>query len=169
MALADSLLPEFDQELATTRRVLEACPADRADWKPHPKSFSVGELGLHIANLLTWAGRTLEATEYDVDPPDGSAAPAPVFESVAANLTRFDQNSAAARASIANATDEDLKVHWTLKHAGRELFTLPRLACLRSFILNHLIHHRGQLTVYLRQLEVPLPQVYGPTADAPMF
>ncbi len=165
MALRDSFLPELDQELATTRALLALVPEAQTSFRPHPKSWTLGQLALHLANLLAWMPLTLERDELDLDPPGGPAFPPPTFESAAANLRLFDANARRARASLAAASDECLRGPWTLKKRGQTLFTAPRMACVRSFQLNHLIHHRGQLTVYLRLVDVPLPPVYGPTAD----
>lgn len=167
MPIRDSLLPELDQELATTRKLLEVVPEAKTGFRPHEKSWTLGELSLHVANVLSWLPLTMQATEIDLSPPGGEPLTPPVFESAAATLRRFDETSRAARAALAGASDEDLGVPWTLKRRGQALFTLPRVACVRSFVLNHLIHHRGQLTVYLRMCDVPLPPVYGPTADVP--
>ena len=164
MAIRDSLLAELDQELASARRLLEAVPPDRAGYRPHEKSWTLGELSLHVASVLTWQIFTLERDEVDLADPTFSP---PAFESVQANLRTFDANAAAARAALELASDEHLKRPWTLRRQGQVMFTMPRLACLRSFVLNHLIHHRGQLTVYLRMCDVPLPPIYGPTADVP--
>lgn len=165
MALRDALLAELEQELATTRLLLAAVPEAKTSFRPHPKSWTLGELALHLANLLSWLPLTLEGTELDLDPPGGPSFTPPRFESAAATLRLFDANAKAARAALATATDAQLAVPWTLKKHAQALFTLPRAACLRSFVLNHLIHHRGQLTVHLRLVDVPLPPVYGPTAD----
>jgi len=166
MAIRDSLLPELDHELASTRKVLAAIPEAKTGFRPHPKSFTLGELALHVTNVLTWLPRTLTTTELDIDPPGGWKRP--VFESAAATLVQFDENARAARAALADASDADFLVPWTLEKRGQALFTLPRVACVRSFVFSHMIHHRGQLTVYLRLCDVPVPQVYGPTADAPL-
>ena len=165
MAIRDTLLTELDNELATTRTLLALVPASRTSFRPHPKSWTLGELSLHLANVLTWLPTTLKTTELDLDPPGGPKFVPPKFESAAATLAMFDETARAARAALANASDADLAVPWSLKKHGQVMFTLPRAACLRSFVLNHLIHHRGQLTVYLRMCDVPLPPVYGPTAD----
>jgi len=165
MALCDALLPELDQELATTRKLLAAVPEARTSFRPHPKSWTLGELGLHLANLLTWLPMTLKSTELDLDPPSGPKFVPPRFESAAATLKRFDDNARAARGALAVASDAEMLVSWTLKRGGVPLFTLPRAACLRTFVMNHLIHHRGQFSVYLRLCDIPLPSIYGPTAD----
>ena len=165
MAIRDALLPELEQELATTRTLLASVPEAKTSFRPHPKSWTLGELALHVANVLTWLPATLESTELDLDPPGGPRFVSPKFESSAATLRAFDANARAAKAALAEATDAQLGVPWTLKKHGQAMFTLPRAACVRSFVMNHLIHHRGQLTVYLRLVDVPLPPVYGPTAD----
>ena len=165
MAIAESILPEFDHETATTRTLLERVPADKAEWKPHAKSMSLGQLAMHIANLPNWASITLERTEFDPNPPDGSRVTTPAFESGSALLQTYDANVSAARVLLARTTDAEFMVPWTLKNGGKRLFSMPRIAVFRSFILNHAVHHRGQLSVYLRLLDVPIPNIYGPTAD----
>ncbi len=163
MTISASLLPEFDQETKNTRAVLERVPEDQAGWKPHPKSYSLGELALHLANLPTWGALTLEQTSFDLS--SGSGAQTRSFTTTQDLLATFDANSAAARAALAAASDADLMVGWTLLNKGTPVFSLPRVAVFRSFVMNHAIHHRGQLTVYLRLRDVPLPSIYGPTAD----
>ena len=167
MPIADSLLPEFDQEMATTRRALERVPSDQGAWKPHPKSFPLGHLAQLIALLPGWVVSTLKQTELDLNPP-GGGYPGYSLQPTEALLRLFDDNVKQARAAIAEASDEDMAVPWSLKSGGRTLLTLPRSVVLRQQVLNHLFHHRGQLTVYLRLLDVPLPWVYGPTADERM-
>ena len=164
MALNEMLLPEFDQEVATTRLLLERVPAQDAAWKPHPKSMSLGNLAVHVANLAAWLGMTLTSTELDlaVSPP-----PAP-FTTVEALLAVFDANVASSRAALTKSTDADFAVPWSLKNGDEVYFTLPRAVIVRSSALNHLIHHRAQLGVYLRLRDVPLPPCYGPTADIGM-
>jgi uncharacterized damage-inducible protein DinB len=164
-AIRDALLPELDQELASTRALLASVPEAKTAFRPHPRSWTLGELSLHLANLLTWLPMTLKTSELDLDPPAGPRFVPPRFESAAATLRMFDETARAARAALAAASDADLAVPWTLKKRGQAMFTLPRAACVRSFVMNHLIHHRGQLTVYLRMCDVPLPPIYGPTAD----
>jgi len=164
-ALRDALLPELEIELATTRTLLALVPEEKTSFRPHAKSWTLGELALHLANLLTWLPMTVKGTELDLDPPGGPKLVPPRFESAAATLRTFDANAQAARGALAGASDADLRVPWTLKKGGIAVFTMPRVACVRSFVMNHLIHHRGQLTVYLRLVDVPLPPVYGPTSD----
>ena len=168
MAIRDALLPEFDQEMKVTRSVLAALPEAKTAFRPHAKSWTAGELSLHVANVPWWLVSTLESSELDLAPPGGPAWTPPVFESQAATLAYFDKNVAAARSKLASASDADLQVPWTLKAGDRSFFTLPRVACVRSFVMNHLIHHRGQLSVYLRLCDVAVPSIYGPTADTPM-
>jgi uncharacterized damage-inducible protein DinB len=165
VAIRDALLPELEQELATTRKLLELVPEAKTSFRPHAKSWTLGELSLHLANILHWLPLTLNRTELDLDPPGGPRFVPPKFESARATLAMFDETARAARAALASATDAQLMVPWTLEKHGQAMFTLPRAACVRSFVMNHLIHHRGQLTVYLRMVDVPLPPVYGPTAD----
>ncbi len=165
MPIADLLLPEFDHETATTRALLERVPEASADWTPHARSRSLGELAMHIANIPIWASITLERREFDTNPPEGPAITTPPFESSRQLLRTYDVNVQAARALLARTTDGEFLAQWTLKNAGKNLFSLPRVAAFRSFILNHAVHHRGQLSVYLRMLDVPIPNIYGPTAD----
>ena len=165
MAIAESILPEFDHETGTTRGLLERVPEDKAMWKPHPRSMALGQLAMHIANLPQWTFYTLERTEFDTNPPDGVPLTGPAYESAAKLLQTYDTNVAAARALLARTTDGQFMVQWTLKSGGKNMFSMPRVAVLRSFVLNHAVHHRGQLSVYLRLLDVPIPNIYGPTAD----
>lgn len=165
MPIAESILPEFDRETATTRTLLERVPADKAEWKPHVKSMSLGQLAMHIANLPQWASITLERTEFDTNPPDGPRITTPTFQSASQLLQSYDAGVGAARALLVRMTDAEFMVAWTLKSGGRKMFNMPRVAVFRSFVLNHAVHHRGQLSVYLRLLDVPVPNIYGPTAD----
>lgn len=165
MTIAEALLPEFDHEMATTRKLLERMPEDKADWKPHPKSFALGLLCAHIADMPNWATTALTSTELDLNPPGGQPYEQMKFESRAAMLERFERHVGAARAEMARASDAEYMVGWTLKSAGQTFFTIPRVAVVRTWVLNHIIHHRGQLSVYLRELDVPIPAIYGPSAD----
>lgn len=154
-------LPEFDVEMANTRRVLERVPAERFDFKPHDKSYSLRDLSSHLANVPSWTAVTLATEELDLgqdwEPFDPTTT--------ADVLAHFDRHAAEARAALERATAEQLAVPWTLRMGEQVIFTMPRRAVLRSFVLNHMIHHRAQLTVYLRLLDVPVPGVYGPSAD----
>ena len=164
MLMNEMLLPEFDQEAATTRLLLERVPAKDPGWKPHPKSASLGDLAVHVANLPAWLGMALTTTELDLAV---TPTPAP-FTTVEALLALFDSHVASSRAALAKAADADFAVPWSLKNGEQVYFTLPRAVIVRSFALSHLIHHRAQLGVYLRLLDVPLPPSYGPTADTGM-
>jgi len=164
MAIKDALLPEFDHEMATTRRLLERLPEAEFAWKPHDRSMALGQLAGHIANLPQWCSATLASTVFDLDAlPDDARPQLPA--SRAAVLEEFDGKVAAARSQLTSTTDAEFMTPWTLKKGGQEVFTLPRISAIRSFVMNHLIHHRGQLSVYLRLKNVPLPSIYGPTAD----
>jgi uncharacterized damage-inducible protein DinB len=165
MAFKEALLAEFDHEIGSTRRLLERVPDAQLRWKPHEKSYSLGDLSGHIANLSTWMNRILESTDFDLATAADARPSSPA--STHETLQRLDLNAKSARATLAAQTDASLLAAWTLKNAGREVFTMPRASVLRSFVFNHLIHHRGQLTVYLRLQNVPLPSLYGPTADEP--
>ena len=164
MALRDALLPEFDHEMATTRRLLERVPDAELGWKPHERSMTLGRLAAHIANIPYWCSVTLETTVFDLDslPPDSQRQ---LADSSVALVKEFDGKVAVARGKLAAALDAELLTPWTLKKTGQEMFTMPRISALRSFVMNHIIHHRGQLSVYLRLKNVPLPSIYGPTAD----
>jgi uncharacterized damage-inducible protein DinB len=163
MPLADTLLPEFDQEMAATRRVLERVPTDKGTWKPHPKSFALG----HLAQLLSWmpGWLTNAATSSGIDL---AKAGQYSFESTESLLAQFDRHVAEARAAIAGAKDEDYALPWSLKRGDMVLFTMTRGGVLRQTI-SHIVHHRGQMTVYLRLLDIPVPSIYGPSADEKPF
>jgi uncharacterized damage-inducible protein DinB len=162
LKFADVLLAEFDREAGLTRRVLVRVPPDRLEWRPHDKSMTLGRLVTHLAELPGWGASLVATTEYDLaDRP----APDQTDPTLDVALARFDANVAAARHAILSRTDPELLAPWTLKSEGRELFTVPRLIALRTLLLEHSTHHRGQLTVYLRLLDVALPPLYGPSAD----
>jgi uncharacterized damage-inducible protein DinB len=165
MSLAKALLPEFDHEMAGIRRVLERIPADRFDFKPHPKSFSIGQLASHLGTVPAWAVSTMATTELDFASPEIRAKMPKPSTNPQELLETFDKGVIQAREAIARATDEDLAVVWSGKNEGKTLFAFPRIAVLRTFVMNHAIHHRGQLTVYLRLLDLPVPALYGPSAD----
>ena len=164
MPLADLLLPEFDQEIATTRRVIERVPDDRIEWKPHAKSFPMGHLAQLVAMIPGWTFHVLTKQEFDIAPREGPTA-VYRFLPVAQLLSLFDKNVAEARPLIEKVSDATLQEPWTLRAAGRDVNTMPRFMVYRTLMLNHLVHHRAQLGVYLRLTEQPVPQMYGPTAD----
>jgi uncharacterized damage-inducible protein DinB len=151
--------------MTATRAVLAAVPDDRADWKPHAKSMSLGDLAEHIANMPRWLSITLEEDSFDVNPPGGSTFGPRRFEGTAKLLEEFDANLAQARATLERTTDEQFMQPWSLKNGGAVQMTLPRAAVVRTFVMSHMIHHRGQMSVYLRLADVPVPGIYGPTAD----
>jgi len=164
MPIVDALLPEYDHELATTRRLLERVPDAEFGWKPHAKSMTLGQLAGHVANIPFWLSATLNAPFYDVSVGDKETTLEPPA-SREVLLKAFDEKVSQARASLAKATDAEMMAPWALKSGGHEIFSMPRVSAIRSFVMNHLIHHRGQLSVYLRLKDVPLPPMYGPTAD----
>jgi uncharacterized damage-inducible protein DinB len=165
MTIAQTLLPEFDHEMANTRRLLEVVPGADAAWRPHPKSSSLGDLAAHIVSLPLWSRFVIQQPELDLGLPANASMAQEPFTSVAELLDRFDRHVGEARAALISTTDAALGVTWSLKNRGRTVFSLPRTVALRGFILSHMIHHRGQLSVYLRLRDVPLPSLYGPTAD----
>jgi uncharacterized damage-inducible protein DinB len=165
MSISASLLPELDQEMAGTRKTLERIPEDKFEFRPHPKSFSMINLATHIANMVGWGKDTLTSDSFDVAPVGAEPYKEDPAESVAVLLEKFDKNLAAFREALANASDADLMTNWSLLAGGNTIFTMPRIACLRGMIFNHLVHHRAQLCVYLRMNDVPVPALYGPSAD----
>jgi len=158
----DSLLPEFDQETASTRRVLERVPDAALEWRPHAKSFNMGELATHLSRLPHWGTLILKQDSYDLAArgPRGDALP-----TVAAILEQFDANVREVRIALVDMTDGQLLQPWTLRRGDRVVMSLPKVSAVRGFVVRHLVHHRGQMTVYLRMNDVPLPPLYGPTAD----
>jgi len=164
MSISQALLPEFDHEMAVTRKVLERVPEGNYDWKPHEKSMSIGRLAGHVAELPGWVPVTLDREKFDMAT-EGSQFPPLIASSRASLLEAFDKNVATARKGIAAATDEQLMKNWSLLAGGKTVFSMPRAGVLRAFTLSHVIHHRGQLSVYLRLQNVPVPAIYGPSAD----
>lgn len=161
MNITEMLLAELQQEAATTRKMLERVPQAAFSWKPHEKSMGLGQLAAHVANLFgTWLISSLSRDEYDLNDSQPSKE-----ENVEAILEAFDRHVASAVELLKTTSDEGLLTMWRLKRGGQVLFELPRWAVVRSMVFNHIIHHRGQLSVYLRLQNVPLPPVYGPTAD----
>jgi uncharacterized damage-inducible protein DinB len=165
MGLSEALLPEFDHEMANTRKTLERVPEGKFRWKPHEKSMTMGELAIHLATIPGWAVPTIGQDALDIAPPGGPPYQPPSADSRTQILEIFDENVEAARAAIAGAKDEHLVQPWTLLSGGKTVLTLPRSAVLRSLIMNHSIHHRAQLGVYLRMNDMPVPAIYGPSAD----
>jgi uncharacterized damage-inducible protein DinB len=164
MPLSDILLPEFDLEIATTRTVLERVPDDRIEWRPHAKSFPMGHLAQLVAMIPGWTTPVLTQTELDIAPREGPKA-VYRFLPVDQLLKMFDHGVSEARPLIQKISDAELQVPWTLKSAGHDVNTLPRYMAYRTMVLNHLVHHRAQLGIYLRLTEQKVPPMYGPTAD----
>lgn len=158
-------LPEFDQEMAVTRRVLERVPDDKLGWKPHTKSMSLGQLASHVAQLPDWLSNIITADGFDFRPPDAPPYAAADCKSTRELLDTFDRSVATARKAITGIRDESLDDSWTLQAGEYKIFTSPRWSVYRGFGINHIIHHRAQLAVYLRLLDVPVPGIYGPSAD----
>jgi uncharacterized damage-inducible protein DinB len=160
------ILPEFDQEMANTRKMLERIPEDRYHYQPHPKSSQTTRLAGHVADIPSWASHVMKPEDLDLKPSDLTP-----FEPTTRKelLDHFDQSVRGAHDAIAAATDEQLNAIWSMKFEGKTIMTMPRVAVLRSVILNHLIHHRAQLSVYLRLMDVAVPGMYGPSADDPPF
>lgn len=169
MALRDALLPEFDHEMAGVRATLERVPDDKLGWKPHEKSFTMGGLAAHLAQVPGWAKETLKQDSLDVAPVGGPAYTPPTANSRAELLALFDKNVAAGRAALAETSDESFFQNWSLLKGGKTILSMPRIAVLRSFVLSHAIHHRAQLGVYLRMNNIPVPSIYGPSADEGQF
>lgn len=163
--IREVLLAEFDHEMAVTRRLIERCPAGFT-WTPHAKSFSLGDLATHLARVPHWGEWILTNDAYDLllD----HAPPAPSASVLPEVLEVFDRNVSAVRTALVASSDAELAAPWSLRRNGTTLMTLPRLSAFKTYVVNHAIHHRGQLSVYLRLLDVPLPAIYGPTADEPL-
>ncbi len=169
MRMIDPLLMEYDRESSTTRKLLSRVPADKFGWKPHPKSMSLGQLANHIAGLPHWVGGSLLPGEFDLakGPADGGAPKDPA--SAEALMKTFEESAASAKAAMAQLDDALAMGTWTLRHGAKVIMEMPRIAFVRTILLNHGIHHRGQLSVYLRLLDVPVPPIYGPSADENPF
>jgi uncharacterized damage-inducible protein DinB len=162
--LTQSLLQELEFEIPATRKTLERVP-EKFDWAPHGKSMNLGRLAQHLAEIPDWAVKAITLDELDLAPPGAAPYKPPVLTSTAQILAEYDKNIAAAKAALAGTTDEHLMKPWSLKMGGKTLMTLPRVAVVRNFVLNHNVHHRAQMGVYLRLNDVPVPSVYGPSAD----
>ena len=161
IALKDALLAEYDHEMGTTRKLLERLPDDKLEWKPHDKSRALGELACHLGNIPNWAASILNESSFDLagEPPHQAAK-----SSRADILALFDETTKKTR-GLMDKSDAELMAPWSLKRGGQAMFSMPRIAAFRSFVLGHTIHHRGQLSVYLRLNQIPVPPIYGPTAD----
>lgn len=165
MTLSEILLPEFDAEMAPTRKTLERVPEDKFGWKPHEKSMTMVRLATHVAELPGWAAFTIGQDSLDIAPKDGPAYQSPKVNSRQELLAIFDKSVVEGRAAIVGATDGHLMKPWSLLAGGHVIFTESRYMVLRRTVINHLVHHRAQLGVFLRLNNVPLPAVYGPSAD----
>jgi uncharacterized damage-inducible protein DinB len=165
VAISAALLGEYDHEMARTREALSRVPDEKFDWKPHAKSMAMGRLAAHIAQFPVWAKMTLETPQFDVAPVGGQPAPQPELKTREQILAFFDQSVPAARAALAAASDQSMMEPWALLSGGKPIFTMPRVAVIRGMVMNHLIHHRAQLGVYLRLNDIPVPATYGPSAD----
>ncbi len=165
MRLSEALLPEFDQEMGHTRRTLERVPNDRLGWKPHEKSKTLGRLASHVAETPGWTLPTIERESLDLASPSASRFQPSTANSRQEMLEKFDNEVAAARAAIAGASDEHLLKPWSLLMGGKMILTQTRITVLRTWVMNHIIHHRAQLGVYLRLNNIAVPAIYGPSAD----
>lgn len=165
MTIGTNLLPEFDNEMAGTRKVIERVPDAKLAWKIHDKSNTIGWVASHLANLPSWATMTIETDSLDVMPKDGEPFKEPSLESIDEIVAAFDQNVARARKLLESVSDEELHKPWSLLKTGETIFTMPKIAVLRTWVMNHIIHHRAHLCVYLRVNDIPVPALYGPSAD----
>jgi uncharacterized damage-inducible protein DinB len=165
MPIAQALLPEFDYEMATTRKMIERFPEDKVEWRPHETCMTLGRLAGHMSELAGWVVPTVNQDELVLDP---SYEPN-VMKSRAETLKQFDENVKASRAAIAGASDETLMKPWSLVAGGKTVMTMPKVAVLRSFVMNHMIHHRGQLAAFYRIAGVQIPSIYGPSKDEKPF
>lgn len=163
--IADLLLPEYDNEIRITRTVLERVPDDRGEWKPHEKSFPMAHLAQLVARMPGWVPMVTEKGELDIAPKDGPRSPGYSIETTATLLEEFEKSAKAGREAIARMTDERFAEPWSFKQAGVTLFTQSKYQALRGSVLNHLVHHRAQLGLYLRLVNETVPEMYGPTAD----
>jgi len=169
MALSESLLPEFDQEMAKTRTVLERIPEDKFNWKPHAKSMTMRQLTVHVATIPGWAPEVLTKPSLDVAPVGAPPYKPPEVHSRKELLDLFDSSAKKAREALVGAADPVFMERWTLLAGGKTIFSLPRIGVIRGMVMNHIIHHRAQLGVYLRLNDLPVPAIYGPSADEGNF
>jgi uncharacterized damage-inducible protein DinB len=169
MALSEALLPEFDHEMANTRKSLERLPEDKFDWKPHPKSMSMRQLVVHLATIPGWGPEIINKESLDVAPVGAPPYKPPEVKSRQELLELFDSSAVKAREALQGAGDSLLLGKWTLLMGGKTIFSMPRIAVIRGMVMNHIIHHRAQFGVYLRLNDVPVPAIYGPSADEQSF
>jgi uncharacterized damage-inducible protein DinB len=161
MTISEMLLPEFDQEMASTRKIVDCVPEDKFAWKPHTKSMTLGRLASHVSELAGWAVLVVNQDKLELTPGQKPFSAATKAELIGA----LDKNIADARAAIAGASDEHLGKTWSFIYGGHTVFALPRATVLRNMVMSHMIHHRGQLSVFLRLNDIPIPGMYGPSAD----
>jgi len=164
-SISGALLPEYDQEMAITRKHLERVPDEKLGWGPHEKSMTMGHLASHLAESVSWGPMMLNSDSMDVDSPEMKEYKPPNYESRAAILEAFDANVASTREALSSKSDGEWMGTWTMKKGDEVLMSMPKVAVVRGFLMSHNVHHRGQLSVYLRMCDVPVPQTYGPTAD----
>jgi uncharacterized damage-inducible protein DinB len=165
MSYASLILPDFEPEMANTRKVLERVPEDKLDWQPHPTSHTIGWNANHLAEMPGWVRSTMSETVLDIAPVNGPRYQSPSLRQRQQILDLFDKNVAEAKEALAKANEADYDVGWSLVKAGQPMFTMPRRAVLRSFVVNHIVHHREVLCVYLRLNNIPVPGMYGPSGD----
>ena len=165
MSISDLLLPEYAAEIIVTRTVLERVPDDKGTWKPHEKSFPMAHLAQLVARLPGWVSMVTDKSELDIAPKDGPKYPGYSIETTATLLAEFEKNAREGREAIARTTDAQFDEPWSFKIGGNTQYTQPRYQALRSMVLNHLVHHRAQLALYLRLIDATVPKMYGPTAD----
>ncbi len=165
MSIAESILPEFELEMAGTRKVLERITDDKLDWKAHEKSNTIGWVACHLAEIPGWVEGTLTQDNWDINPEGGESYQSPKLSSRQEILDLFDANIATAKEQIEKASDEEFAKSWSLLTAGKAIITMPKLGVIRTWVLNHTIHHRAHLCVYLRLNDIPVPALYGPSAD----
>ncbi len=163
MAIKDSFLPEFEREMQVTRRVLERMPLAEGEYKPHAKSMTLGRLATHVAEIPGWAAGIIQKAYFDVT--DAGPYKPVTHTSTEALLAEFDKSVAKAREAIGKMSDEDMMSSWEFRINGEVRMKTPKVGVLRGMLMNHLIHHRGQCTVYLRLKDLPVPSIYGPSGD----
>jgi uncharacterized damage-inducible protein DinB len=164
MTISETLLLDFDSEIANTRRTLERIPENDPQWKPHEKSMPIGRLAMHVALLPQFGTRILTTPELDMDK---EKFPSFVFESTPHLVSELERTTSEARSCLAASSDDELRQNWKLSFKGKVLVEAPRMVLYRTMFFNHLVHHRAQLGVYLRLLNIPVPGLYGPSADEP--